>query len=177
MINNISYNQRFIKNLTNSCLYCGEPTIKPTITYEDEHNFDYKDIYVESFEPLRNRQDTLIVNDVLKINTEFWVLSDHKSIYLNIKEVYNQHKCTGSVYNKIFFYEFHRSSSEDNLSGIDLISEENSFHFICNEERFVMFNKSIEMISEAVINVNMSIDTFLSITASEESIQNYLLLA
>ena len=176
MTNNISYNKQFVNTLYSPCLYCAEKTVKPTITYESQYNFDYVDLHIESYQTLHYSRNVLVLNETIKANTEFWVISDHQYIDLNIKEIYNSHHCSNSIYNKIFFYEF-LSDKNNSLSGIDIVSDDNSLHFICKENRFVVYNKTIEMISPAVMDVNMSLENFLAITATDENIQNYLIMA
>ena len=117
----------------------------------------------------------LLINDEIKLNSEYWTISDEEYMDLNVKEVYNNHHCKDSVYNKIFFYEF-TSDKNSILSGIDLVSNINSLHFVVRNERFIVYNSSQEMLLPAVIDIQMSLENFLSITASDESIQNYLML-
>jgi len=156
-------------------MYCHETTVKPTITYESITDFDYTDLYVDSVEELRNQHNMLLINDEIKLNSEYWTISDEEYMDLNVKEVYNNHHCKDSVYNKIFFYEF-TSDKNSILSGIDLVSNINSLHFVVRNERFIVYNSSQEMLLPAVIDIQMSLENFLSITASDESIQNYLML-
>ena len=55
-------------------MYCHETTVKPTITYESITDFDYTDLYVDSIEELRNQHNMLLINDEIKLNSEYWFI-------------------------------------------------------------------------------------------------------